>query len=51
VQPHIAFLKARQPRLVALSPHDSEPQVLEAFRSAFADAYHYLRVGETIRFP
>ena len=51
VEPHIQFLQTRQPGLVALSPHDSNPQVLAAFQSAFGDRYHTLRVGEAIHFP
>lgn len=51
VQPHIQFLQSRQMRLIALSPHDSSPEALDAFRSAFADAYHALRVGELVQFP
>lgn len=51
VEPHIQFLQARQPGLVALSPHDSNPQVLAAFQSAFGDRYHTLRVGEPVQFP
>jgi 7,8-dihydropterin-6-yl-methyl-4-(beta-D-ribofuranosyl)aminobenzene 5'-phosphate synthase len=49
IQPQIAFLQSRSPVLVALSPHDSSPEVLTAFESAFGEAYHTLRVGETIR--
>jgi 7,8-dihydropterin-6-yl-methyl-4-(beta-D-ribofuranosyl)aminobenzene 5'-phosphate synthase len=51
VQPHIQFLKSRQPKLVALSPHDSSPAALEAFQSAFSTAYQLIRVGEAIQFP
>ena len=51
VEPHIQFLQSRQPGLVALSPHDSSPQALAAFQSAFGDRYHNLRVGEAIQFP
>jgi len=51
VQPHIQFLQDRQARLVALSPHDSGPQALEAFQSVFGENYHTLRVGEAIQFP
>jgi 7,8-dihydropterin-6-yl-methyl-4-(beta-D-ribofuranosyl)aminobenzene 5'-phosphate synthase len=51
VQPHIEFLMSRQLQLVALSPHDSSLEALEAFQSAFAERYHLLRVGETIEFP
>jgi 7,8-dihydropterin-6-yl-methyl-4-(beta-D-ribofuranosyl)aminobenzene 5'-phosphate synthase len=51
VQSHIQFLEPRQPRLVALSPHDSSPEALAAFQSTFPEAYQYIRVGEVIQFP
>jgi len=51
LQTHVAFLQARQPRLVALSPHDSSPQVLATFGDAFPYAYQSLAVGESIHFP
>jgi 7,8-dihydropterin-6-yl-methyl-4-(beta-D-ribofuranosyl)aminobenzene 5'-phosphate synthase len=51
VQPHIQFLEPRQPKLIALSPHDSSPEALGAFQSAFPEAYQFSRVGETIQFP
>ncbi|MEO8356652.1 MAG: MBL fold metallo-hydrolase [Chloroflexota bacterium] len=51
VQPRIEFLSSHNLKLVALSPHDSSPEALEAFQSAFADRYHTLRVGESIQFP
>ncbi|HLO16519.1 MAG TPA: MBL fold metallo-hydrolase, partial [Anaerolineales bacterium] len=51
VQPHTQFLAERQPKLVAPSPHDSSPEALKAFQSAFPDAYHLVRVGEEIQFP
>ena len=51
LQPHIQFLESRQPKLVALSPHDSSPEVLKAFETAFPDAYQFVHVGETIQFP
>jgi 7,8-dihydropterin-6-yl-methyl-4-(beta-D-ribofuranosyl)aminobenzene 5'-phosphate synthase len=51
VQPHIEFLAPRHPKLIALSPHDSSPQALAAFQSAFSEAYQFIRVGETIQFP
>jgi 7,8-dihydropterin-6-yl-methyl-4-(beta-D-ribofuranosyl)aminobenzene 5'-phosphate synthase len=47
----IEFLQSRGVRLVAMSPHDSGPEVLDAFEAAFADRYHTLRIGETVRFP
>ena len=51
LQTHIAFLQTRQPKLVALSPHDSSPQVLATFWDAFPYAYQSLAVGEPIQFP
>jgi 7,8-dihydropterin-6-yl-methyl-4-(beta-D-ribofuranosyl)aminobenzene 5'-phosphate synthase len=50
-QPHIQFLAPRQPRLIALSPHDSSPQALTAFHLAFSEAYRFINVGESIQFP
>ena len=51
VQPHIEFLQSRGLSLVALSPHDSSPQALAAFKSAFPHAYQDLAVGSVIQFP
>lgn len=51
VAPHIQFLQNRQVHFVALSSHDSNPEVLSAFKSAFGDRYHTLSVGEVIHFP
>jgi 7,8-dihydropterin-6-yl-methyl-4-(beta-D-ribofuranosyl)aminobenzene 5'-phosphate synthase len=51
VQPHIQFLETRQPKLIALSPHDSSPEALAAFQSAFSEAYQFIKVGEVIQFP
>jgi 7,8-dihydropterin-6-yl-methyl-4-(beta-D-ribofuranosyl)aminobenzene 5'-phosphate synthase len=51
IQPHIQFLQPRQPKLVALSPHDSSPQAIAAFEKAFPTAYYSIRVGEAIKFP
>ena len=51
LQPEIEFLRSREPELVALSPHDSAPAALAAFKSAFPDAYYTLSVGESIQFP
>jgi len=51
VQPHIQYLQSRQPVLVALSPHDSSPEALTAFHSAFPSVYHTLTVGEVVQFP
>ena len=51
VQPHIEFLSSRSLKWIALSPHDSSPEAIEAFQSAFTDRYHTLTVGQTIQFP
>lgn len=51
VHPHIQFLEPRQPKLIALSPHDSSPEALQTFESAFPEAYRFIRVGEVIQFP
>ena len=48
VAANLAFLKRRNPQLVWLSPHDSCDWSIEAFRSAFGEAYRELRVGEVI---
>jgi 7,8-dihydropterin-6-yl-methyl-4-(beta-D-ribofuranosyl)aminobenzene 5'-phosphate synthase len=50
-QPHIQFLESRQPKLIALSPHDSSPEALTAFHLAFSEAYQFIKVGEAIQFP
>lgn len=47
---HVAFLAARNPQLVALSPHDDGPNAIEAFRQAFPDAYRFIQVGQVIEF-
>ena len=47
----IEFLTSYEPKLVALSPHDSGPGALAAFEAAFTDVYQTLRVGETLQFP
>jgi 7,8-dihydropterin-6-yl-methyl-4-(beta-D-ribofuranosyl)aminobenzene 5'-phosphate synthase len=46
---NIELLKQYNPQVVALSPHDSSPLSLEAFRKAFPDVYRDLKVGEEIR--
>ncbi len=51
LQPHIDFLAGRNPRLVALSPHDSFEAAQQAFKQAFPDAYQNVEVGVEIRFP
>jgi 7,8-dihydropterin-6-yl-methyl-4-(beta-D-ribofuranosyl)aminobenzene 5'-phosphate synthase len=51
IRPRIDFLQPLNLKLVALSPHDSDPQAIEMFREAFADAHHYLKVGSEIQFP
>lgn len=48
---HIQFLESRQPKLIALSPHDSSLEALKAFESAFPEAYRFVEVGKVIQFP
>jgi 7,8-dihydropterin-6-yl-methyl-4-(beta-D-ribofuranosyl)aminobenzene 5'-phosphate synthase len=49
VKENIEFLKSRNPKLVALSAHDSCDASLTAFRNAFTEAYREIRVGERIK--
>lgn len=51
VQPHVEFLKTRQIKLIAPSPHDSSIEALVALQSAFPESYLTLQVGESIQFP
>jgi len=48
VQENIGFLKMRNPKLVAVSAHDSCDESLAAFRDAFPTEYKDIRVGEAI---
>lgn len=48
VQQSIDYLRAKNPRLVAISAHDSCDWTRSAFRDAFGEAYKELRVGERI---
>jgi metal-dependent hydrolase (beta-lactamase superfamily II) len=50
VEPDIQRLRAVQPQLIALSPHDSEAGARQAFRDAFPDIYQDVLVGEPIQF-
>ncbi len=47
-QPHIAFIAALHLQLVAVSPHDSGPEVMQAFRAAFPGVYQDIQVGRVI---
>jgi 7,8-dihydropterin-6-yl-methyl-4-(beta-D-ribofuranosyl)aminobenzene 5'-phosphate synthase len=49
--PHIDYLAARNPQLVALSPHDNGPGVIQVFERAFPEEYRYIKVGQPIHFP
>jgi 7,8-dihydropterin-6-yl-methyl-4-(beta-D-ribofuranosyl)aminobenzene 5'-phosphate synthase len=51
LRPHIQFLAAREPAVVALSPHDSGLAVRQAFQAAFPEAYQPIEVGRAIVFP
>lgn len=48
LQANIALLKQQQPKIVALSPHDSSPLSLRMFHENFGTAYRHVRVGEEI---
>lgn len=50
LKPHIEFLAARNPQMVALSPHDSNGAVLQIFEAAFPKSYRYITVGWPIDF-
>jgi 7,8-dihydropterin-6-yl-methyl-4-(beta-D-ribofuranosyl)aminobenzene 5'-phosphate synthase len=45
----IEQIRARGPRIVALSGHDSTPWTFDAFQRVFGDAYRTLRVGGELR--
>jgi 7,8-dihydropterin-6-yl-methyl-4-(beta-D-ribofuranosyl)aminobenzene 5'-phosphate synthase len=45
----IAAMKAANPTLVSLSPHDSSDWSLERFKAAFGDRYVDLKVGQPIQ--
>ena len=47
--PQIQLLSALHPLVVGLSPHDSGPAALAAFRQAFPVAYQPVAVGATIK--
>jgi 7,8-dihydropterin-6-yl-methyl-4-(beta-D-ribofuranosyl)aminobenzene 5'-phosphate synthase len=51
VAAHIEFLGSRNPQLVALSPHDSSEEAIEAFQMAFPQVYQDIAVGQPIQFP
>ena len=51
LQPEIQMLEARNPSIVALSPHDSGPAALEAFAEAFPAAYRPISIGTGIMLP
>lgn len=48
VQPHLNFVSAHRPQLVAVSPHDSSKEAIQAFRDAFPHAYQDIQVGRVI---
>ena len=49
LQPEIERIRALQPALIALSPHDSEAAARNAFRDAFPERYQDVIVGIPIR--
>jgi 7,8-dihydropterin-6-yl-methyl-4-(beta-D-ribofuranosyl)aminobenzene 5'-phosphate synthase len=44
----IALMKGLNPVVMGLSPHDSGPAAIEAFRGAFPDVYRDVSVGQAI---
>jgi 7,8-dihydropterin-6-yl-methyl-4-(beta-D-ribofuranosyl)aminobenzene 5'-phosphate synthase len=44
----VKYLKARSPKLVAISAHDSCDKSIEFFEQSFQEAYTRIRVGESI---
>lgn len=48
VRNNIAVLKARNPQMVGLSPHDSCDGAIAEFRKAFGEAYKTIEVGRKI---
>jgi 7,8-dihydropterin-6-yl-methyl-4-(beta-D-ribofuranosyl)aminobenzene 5'-phosphate synthase len=48
LQPDIDLIRAIQPTIVAVSPHDTQATALAVFQQAFPDAYQPLEVGKTI---
>lgn len=48
VQESIKCLKKRNPKVVAISAHDSCDASIDAFREAFPSAYKDIKVGEAI---
>jgi 7,8-dihydropterin-6-yl-methyl-4-(beta-D-ribofuranosyl)aminobenzene 5'-phosphate synthase len=51
LQPQIQLIKELDPVVVALSPHDSGPAVLDAFAKEFPHAYTHVMVGQSIQIP
>jgi 7,8-dihydropterin-6-yl-methyl-4-(beta-D-ribofuranosyl)aminobenzene 5'-phosphate synthase len=49
LQPDIDLVQSLHPVIVALSPHDSDPSVLDGFAQLFPEAYVPIVVGEPIR--
>lgn len=45
------YLKAKNPKLVALSPHDSSMESINAFKETFKEVYTDLKVGKVIKIP
>lgn len=50
LDPHIQFMVEREPKMVALSPHDNGSMAIQAFQEAFPTAYQTIQVGQTINF-
>lgn len=50
LEPHVQFMAEREPKMVALSPHDNGTVAIQAFQEAFPTAYQTMQVGKTINF-
>jgi 7,8-dihydropterin-6-yl-methyl-4-(beta-D-ribofuranosyl)aminobenzene 5'-phosphate synthase len=48
LQPDVDLIKAVQPTIVAVSPHDTFPTALAVFQQAFRDAYRTIEVGTAL---
>ncbi len=48
LQDNVELLKSYEPKLVALSPHDSSDLSMQQFREAFPDEFMEIRVGKKI---
>lgn len=48
VQEAISEIKAVDPKIIALSPHDSSPDAIRAFEGVFKEAYRPVMAGDAV---